>query len=297
MGGSSFLFQGMERWSGRYHISPHLFVASILALLTPVGLAAVLTAMVRPWGKAFFKQEEPSMRRKRFFSLLPVILPLSVFFCFSFIKPPKLHWTGPVWLSILPLLSHALVMSTRTVASGWYVIFSARVWKPTAVCLLLVYGGLMYFVLIGAPGFSRVLGIDKVPVAWEEIGDEFGTVEKQIEYQTGTIPLIVGMDLYQLSAQLSFYLPDTMSERVAGRHLFGKKSLMWNYWGSKKNETGQTILVIDYHPDSLSNGRLEQYFDKLGPIEYKDIRKNGKLSGRLYYRVGYGYRDTRSYKK
>ena len=43
--------------------------------------------------------------------------------------------------------------------------------------------------------------------------------------------------------------------------------------------------------DNLSDDKLAKYFERLGPIGYRDIRKNGQLSGRLYYRVGYGYRD------
>ena len=150
----------------------------------------------------------------------------------------------------------------------------------------------MYYVLIGTPGFSHLLGMKRVPVAWEQMGAEFGALEKQVESETGKQPLIVGMDLYPLSAELSFYLPDPdAAKRVSGRHLFGKKSLMWKYWHPVSDAYGKTVIVIDYRAGNLSDDKLAKYFERLGSIGYRDIRKNGQLSGRLYYRVGYGYRD------
>jgi dolichol-phosphate mannosyltransferase len=292
-GWASFAFQGVERWSGGIHASPHLFIGSIMALLTPVGLTAVLGVMVRRWAGPLMTSAESGEKRKRLFTILFTFAPLSVFFCASLYKAPRLHWTGPVWLSILPLIASVTVASTRSAAAGWFVRFSAKVWKPTAVCLLLIYGGFMYYVLVGTPGLSRVLDIQQLPVAWEEIGDEFGALEKQVESETGSKPLIVGMDLYQLSAQFSFYLPDPdASKRVSGRHLFGRKSLMWNYWHPASTASGRTIIVIGYDAEMLSDGRLTKYFEKLGPIGYRDVTKNGRISGRLYYRVGYHYRGS-----
>jgi dolichol-phosphate mannosyltransferase len=291
-GWASFVFQGVERWSSSTQISPHVFVASVLLLLTPIGLIGALGVMIRRWAAPLIMQEGSSPNRKRFFTILFTLVPLSVFFCSSLYKAPRLHWTGPVWLSILPLIASAIVVSTRSAATGWFVRFNARLWKPTAVCLLLMYGGFMYYVLIGTPGLSHLLGMKRVPVAWEEMGAEFGALEKQIESETGKKPLIVGMDLYPLSAELSFYLPDPdAAKRVSGRHLFGRRSLMWKYWHPASGAYGKTVIAVDYRADSLSDDKLAKYFERLGPIGYRDIRKNGQLSGRLYYRVGYDYRD------
>jgi dolichol-phosphate mannosyltransferase len=291
-GWASFAFQGVDRWSGSTRVSPHLFVGSVLALLTPIGLIGALGVMIRRWAAPATIREGSGPNRKRSFTILLTLVPLSVFFCASLYKAPRVHWTGPVWLSILPLIASAVVVSMRSTASDWFVRFNVRFWKPTAVCLLLIYGGVMYYTLIGTPGLSPLLGM-KMPVAWEEMGAEFGPLEKQIESETGMKPLVVGMDLYQLSAELSFYLPDAdASRRVSGEHLFGRKSLMWKYWHPALGAVGATIIVIDHHAQSLADDRLMKYFERLGPLLFKDIKKNGRPLGRLYYRVGYGYREV-----
>jgi dolichol-phosphate mannosyltransferase len=147
----------------------------------------------------------------------------------------------------------------------------------------------MYYLLLGTPGLAHILEM-KLPVAWKEMGNELGALEKQVESETGKKPLIVGMDRYQLSAELSFYLPLDASKSVSGRHLFGRKSLMWSYWYPVSGASDKTIILIDYHADSLSDDKLTKYFERMGPIGHRDARKNGRLAGRLYYRVGYGYR-------
>jgi dolichol-phosphate mannosyltransferase len=292
-GWASFAFQGVERWSGSSHVSPHLLIASALVLLTPIGFIAALGVGVRRWLFPLDRGKRALPDRGRVFTLLFTAVPLSVFLLSSFAKAPRLHWTGPVWLSILPLIATAVVMNLGTAVSGWLARFNARVWKPTVVCLLLIYAGFMYYTLVGAPGLSQILAM-KTPVAWEETGSNLAELEKQVESETGTKPLMVGMDLYQLSAELSFYLPKLYaSENVFGRHLFGRRSLMWEYWHPTSAASGKTIIVVDYHADSLSDERLAAYFEKMGTIAYRDIRKNGRLSGRLYYRVGYNYRDKR----
>lgn len=287
---ASFAFQGVERWKGSSHVSTHLFIASILVLLTPIGFIAAVGAMIQRWAAPL--QEGSNPKRKRLFMILFTLLPLSVFFCSSFVKAPRVHWTGPVWLSILPMIASAVVVSTRGMAAGWFARFNVDFWRPTAVCLLLIYGGLMYYVLLGNPGLSCLLGIRRVPVAWEEVGSEVGTMERQVQAETGKKPLVAGMDLYPLSAELSFYLPDPDAmNRVTGRHLFGKRSLMWNYWYPASRAYGKTVILVDDDTNSLSNYRLTRYFERLGPIGHRNIEKNGHLSGSLYYRVGYGYRD------
>ncbi len=147
----------------------------------------------------------------------------------------------------------------------------------------------MYYIQIGTPGLSHVLAI-KLPVAWEEMGNALGTIERKVNSETGEEPLIVGMDLYPLSAELSFYLPDLDTQkRVSGRHLFGRKSLMWNHWYPVSTAHNKTIIIVDHHKNSLSDDKLTKYFKRLGPVGHEDITKNGRPAGRFYYRIGYGY--------
>jgi dolichol-phosphate mannosyltransferase len=199
-----------------------------------------------------------------------------------------------VWLPILPLVANAVATSTGMVSSGWLERFSVRAWKPTVVCLLLIYGGFMYYLLVGAPGLPPALAL-KVPVAWKEAGVQLAALEERIESETGKRPLVAGMDQYQISAQLAFYIPDPYAQnRISGRHLFGRNSLMWNHWYPASGASGKTIIVVSDHTDNLSDGRLAKYFESIGPVCSMDIEINRRPAARLYYRVGYGYKGTGS---
>jgi dolichol-phosphate mannosyltransferase len=132
----------------------------------------------------------------------------------------------------------------------------------------------------------------RLPVAWREMGEAVETVKRQIEKETGETPVVVGMDPYYISSELSFYLyDDNRAGRISGQHLFGSKSLMWKYWVPASAVTGRAIMLIGFQPGQLSDKILEGSFERLAPIDYRLIKKDGRVVGKFYYRMGYGYGD------
>jgi hypothetical protein len=69
------------------------------------------------------------------------------------------------------------------------------------------------------------------------------------------------------------------------------KSVMWKHWVPASGVTGKAIMMIAFKPGPLSTTSLDGHFERLGPIDYQPIKKNERVVGGFYYRMGYAYRD------
>jgi dolichol-phosphate mannosyltransferase len=288
---ASFVFQGARRWSGTPKISLHLLIGSVFVILTPVGVIGGIGALMPRGMKTSLFRRETRPNRQWLFSILFTVIPLSVFILHSLSQAPKLNWTAPIWLALLPLMGFNLLAEGRRLIAHRLEQFCTKAWRPTMVLLLLFYGGGLYYLYAGLPGLSPIKAM-KLPVAWREMGKEVQTLKEQVRTETRNDPVIVGLDLYFISSELSFYLPGgNIPGHVSGQHLFGRKSVMWSRWVPISAVTGKAVMLIDFEPVRLSARPLEYYFERLGPVDYRWIRKNGRVVGRFYYRMGYGFHD------
>lgn len=286
---ASFAFQGSRRWSGESEFSLHLLVGSALALLTPIGFVGVVAALMPRWagGPALPGGDTPRDPR-RLFTLVFTLVPLAVFVLHSLQDEPKLNWTGPVWLAVLPLLAWSMVPQ-RGRAAHWLTSFGQSLWRPTLVTAILIYGGGMYYLLLGLPGLPSVAGT-AIPVAWEEMAQAVERIDIQLETETGEEPLIVGMNKYFISSQHAFYDPDHDGvEETSGRHLFGKNSLMWAYWKPAAAAIGKNVVLVAFERNELFSPAIDDHFARVSGVTTQAIEKNGRVVGHFYYRVGYNY--------
>ncbi|MBP1696397.1 MAG: glycosyltransferase [Deltaproteobacteria bacterium] len=288
---ASFVFQGARRWSGRPEISLHLLIGSVFVILTPVGVLGAIGALIPRGLKTSFFRRETGPNRQWLFSILLTVIPVSVFILHSLRNASKLTWTAPIWLALLPLMGFNLFAEAGHSIAHRMEQFCAKAWRPTMVLLLLFYGGGLYYLYAGLPGLPPIKAM-KLPVAWREMGKEVETLRQQVRTETGSDPVIVGLDRYFISSELSFYLPGgNIPGHISGKHLFGMKSLMWRRWVPISAVTGKAVIVIYFDPAHLPNRPLEDYFERLGPVDYRWIKKNNRVVGKFYYRMGYGYRD------
>ncbi len=287
----SFAFQGTRRWSGPFNFSLHHLLANVAVLLTPVGVIGLIGTLAPEWLKTCLSQKEIRPHRQWLFSLLFAFIPFSVFLFYSLQDKPKLNWTGPVWLAVLPILAYSIFAGTGNQLTDRFARFSVKLWRPTIVILLLFFGGGLYYLYTGLPGLPPVENMS-LPVAWKEMGKEVQTLKQEVRTETGNDPVIVGLGAYFISSELSFYLPGgNIPGHVSGQHLFGMRSVMWKYWAPASAVTGRAIMLIGFQPDQLSNKILEESFERLAPIDYRLIKKNARVVGKFYYRMGYGYHD------
>jgi dolichol-phosphate mannosyltransferase len=285
-GWASFILQGPQRWDGRVEFSLPFLIGSILLLLTPIGVAGVAQALFQsPTARSTSFSQLTGWQPHRLFALVFTLAPLSVFVIYSFHGEPKLNWTGPLWLAILPWVAQNMAKAQERFS------FMERLWVPTTAALLLILGGGFYYISLGLPGMGP-LSPKQLFGPWKYMGQKMDVIERKIEKETGSQPLIFGMDKNFISSELAFYddpLDLDRFQNAGGPHLFGGRSLMWEYWFPSAGQIGRTMVMVDFKRQTLSNPLLAHYFDRVSDVFQETIDKNGKTVGYFYWRVGYGY--------
>ena len=124
---------------------------------------------------------------------------------------------------------------------------------------------------------------------WRALADSVEVIKRRVQLETGSQPVIVGMDKNFISSELSFYDPDG-PENTGGAHFFGNRSLMWLFWFPRSAAVGKNVLMIDLDRKQLVQPALPQYFDAVGDVFEETLKKDGRVVGYFYWRVGYRYR-------
>jgi dolichol-phosphate mannosyltransferase len=242
---ASFAFQTARRLAEKPRFSLHKLILSVLVLLTPAGAVSLVTT---PW----------STRQRRFI-LLAVLMPLAVFFVFSLRHEVKLDWTGTLWLAAVPVLAWVVVAGSRGELSGRMSAWAGAAWPPTLVILALIYGAAFHYLVLGLPGAGYSEHIELVPVGWRSLGEQVAAIDAEVRTQSGTEPLVVGMDRYAIASEVAFYSPDRAHavSQTTSEGLFGGVGLMYERWSPAASEVGRTLLLIGFKPEDLTGPRVE----------------------------------------
>lgn len=290
-GWASFRMQGPNRWSNDPEFSPHFLLASLLLVLTPIGLLAVGKLLLPRNGAGSASAQEADKPRKQYLWLINfTLVPLLVFVIYSLQNDAKLHWTGPALLAAIPLLAADMVPRVGEV-TGSLTRLVRRAWMPTFVVLILTYGAMFYYFSLGLPGSpmtsTRAFG------AWRLLAARVGQIEKIIEAKTESEPIIVGMDKYNISSETSFYDHTDRDApwNTGGPHFFGGRSVMWEYWLPQSAAIGRNFLMVDFEHKRLAHPKLSRHFERVSDIFKETLEKDGRVAGHFYWRVGYGYHD------
>ena len=301
---ASFAFQSVRRLAKAPEFGlPHLVGAMIL-LLTPLGLvAAVIALLPRRWGGSNLDGlcaavgSGVTSGRRRLFAAVFTFVPLSVFLLFSLRHEPKLNWAGPLWLAAVPLLAWQMAPSAGACRAGQQA-WGGRIWQAVIVASVLAYGVFFHYLTLGLPGIPYPR--DFSMVGWSDLGRQVEALEEKLEHKTGVEPLVVGLDKYRIASQLAFYRTRDESEsnghkpegvlQTAGQHLFGGSSLMYERWFPIDQQAGRTMILVDDELEDLQRRSLARSFERLSPIHPLDVHAGSQITGRFYYRIGYGYR-------
>lgn len=294
----SFVFQTTHRLNKSPGFSLHLLIGSVLLLITPLGALAVTQAIFAPrsWSDDVDVSKSAALRC-RLFIFAFTLVPLSVFVLFSIRHQPKLNWTGPIWLAILPVLARQF-----SPAGGLPTFrlntFTQRLWVLMFAAMMVIYGGILHYAGIGLPGVPYRMNTVH-PVAWEEMGEKVEQIEDEIEAKTGEEPLVVGMDKYFIASEMAFYRRDRMKdvhegiEHTCSRNLFGRDGLMYEWWFPGDGQVGRTLVLVSTDTDNLSDDKIAKRVRHLSSVQEVGIMKNGAPAGRFFYRIGYGYLGER----
>jgi dolichol-phosphate mannosyltransferase len=283
---ASFAFQTSRRLAETPQFALHKLIGSIIVLITPTGLLAVIAAtLVRP------ADETPDAARRRRLFNLAIFIPVSVFALFSLRHEVKLDWTGASWAAALPAM--ALVMVNSDARMGRFATWIRSAWMPTIVVMLLIYGAGLQYLVLGLPGLGYDKHIEAIPVGWRDLSAHVIETANAYGRETGTKPLIVGMDRYAIASELAFYggAHTATGLQTANSHLFGGMGLMYGQWLPPKSQDGRNLLLVAWSPGELDDKFIHARVERLGPIEDDVLMHDGVLIRHYYHRMAFNYRS------
>jgi dolichol-phosphate mannosyltransferase len=286
---ASFAFQTSRRLAELPRFALHKLIGSALVLLTPLGVLALTDAFTRRGAGDAGTDEELRGRR---FVRLALLIPLAVFAVFSLRHEVKLDWTGAPWVAALPILAAGMCSNGSGVSGLRRWLRTA--WMPTLTAMLLIYGAGLHYLALGLPGLGYGKHIELVPVGWRDFSRRVVATAAQSRDETGSEPLIVGMDRYVIASELAFYGAEVTHSPVdtSSFHLFGGLGLMYERWMPAASQEGRNMLLVAWDPRDLSGASVESHAERLGPVKDDVIIRDGEAVRHYYYRLAYGYRSV-----
>jgi dolichol-phosphate mannosyltransferase len=309
---ASFAFQTEGRFGSGSRFSLHRLLANMLVVATPLPFMALPLLFVKRWTDDATQIPEPehAQARNRLFVACFVFVPLAVFAWDALKHLPRLNWTGPIWLATLPMVGWAIVHAAASAIRGLGT--AMRITAPHLLGGLLAFYALCaYYFVVGFPGIGYPASL-AAAMGWPEAARQLSMVQRELARETGAVPVVVGMDSYQIASMLSFYgTPQYLAAGDSGTpaevqplrptamgELFGGEGLMFAYWYPPRQFAGRDFIMLARHPSELTDGRLTPYFRSLDPKVHPLplISTNvGGIRNRIdsyFYRVGYGYRPA-----
>ncbi len=298
----SFEFQTTKRLAGSLNFDLHILLLSALVLLTPTGLAAA--ALVASQSIIQRPAPERVLRGHRLL-ILTVALPLLVFLFFSLFRQTKLNWTAPLWLGALPCISTYLVLNrfwSSPPQSGFVRRLRAKIamaWPATLVGVLLLFGALFHFTVLGLPGIGYhpdLLGIHvPIGVGMADLARNVDELEQRFERDTGVKPFTVCVDSNRVASWIAFYRAKRAQPRSAaavpiivhdttGGHPFGDNSRMYRLWHPLANlDQDRPVLLIGVKKSHLMKPEVTTRTIPVTPVKEMVINKNAKRVTSYFY--------------
>ena len=282
---ASFAFQSTRLLDDGYDFSVHNLIIHMMIMLTPVGLLAA--------GYALFSQgnhEDKTINdRRRLFVQVFTGLPLFIFFALSTFDLPKFHWTGPIWLAILPTIAWMIGQTDQL--KGIAKRLQAA-WQPTIIVSIFAYALVLHYLVLGIPGVPYPHLITK-HYYWRETTAEIEQIAQEVRKKTGKEPIIVGMSKWSIASALSFYTHDNPNLDIRSRNLFGDSGAMYGYWHPSQSPTDRPIIQVgmkSMHLDQTHQGdNIIHMLKKPGATEYRMIERHGVSVRQVYYRISEGF--------
>ena len=281
---ASFAFQTSRRLAETPQFALHKLIGSIIVLITPTGLLAVIAALL---ARHAGEEAPDAMRRRRLLNLA-ILVPVSVIVVFSLRHEVKLDWTGAPWTAALPAMAY--IMANQELRTG----FARRIraaWMPTVLVMLLIYGAGLHYLVLGLPGVGYDKHIEAIPVGWRDLSAHIIDTANAYRRESGTEPLVVGMDRYAIASELSFYggAHTATGFPTANSHLFGGMGLMYGLWVPPASQDGRNLLLVAWSPGELDDQFIRARVERLGPIEDDALMRDGVLIRHYYHRMAFNY--------
>jgi hypothetical protein len=141
--------------------------------------------------------------------------------------------------------------------------------------------------------FHLALVIPFVPVnksftGWRELGKTVEREKATIETEKDKTTFILGMDRYNITSELAFYMQDF--EDVFSRKLLGKNALGFEFWDLRVPRPGSNALAVDADEFFPDIALLRQHFMRVDEqVTVVPIVRRGKIVRRFYFVRCYDY--------
>lgn len=285
----SFAFQTSRRLAETPQFALHKLIGSIIVLITPTGIVALIAVLLRRRADAAFGTDAARCWR---FVRLAIVIPLAVIVAFSLRHEVKLDWTGALMTAALPALACTMIATDATVQGFAKKLRGA--WMPTLVMLLLVYGIGLHYLVLGLPGAGYGKHIEVVPVGWRELSARILGLADTYQRVNGTALLIVGMDRYAIASELAFYGGAQRPTRLetANSYLFGGMGLMYSLWVPPPPQQHRNLLLVAFSPQELEDKSVTAQVSDFGPIVDEVLARDGVIIRHYYHRLAFDYRPV-----
>ena len=305
---ASFFYQSRDRITEPFEFSMPYFIFSIILILTPTGFLSAIAILLHK--KAVTSRNEiivedaiyKVMNRSYVLLMTLTFFPIAVFLALSVFRETKFHWTAPCWLGIVPYIALITNQSWQS-SSSKLIEWSRRAWPATIMTCLICYGAALHYLSLGFPGipYSKNLYL----LGWQGFGREIETLVEQIERETHEKVLVVGMDRNRIASGLAFYRTKAIEApnkqidhepafQTSSWHLFGGRSLMYEYWFPTEEQNNKTLLLVSRSIANLTRNDVYSRIQQAGDIKEIKLSKNGKPVGHYYYRLVNGYQNQQA---
>jgi len=283
---SSFLFQTTRRLDKSTEFSTHYLLLHLIILLSPFILMFIVNAykhLSSLLGENIKQSSELKTYHQYF--IIFTLVPLAVYMYFSLTHYPRFHWTAPIWLIAIPLMSYALSPTSSFVNKALFT----KLTLYTAAALCLIYGGLLHYAALGLPIKTSTHITNHY--FWKQTATELNTIEKKLAKETGQKPLIVGLSKWSIASSLRFYDSDKQVNNIVSRNTVGRTASMYEQWTIPSNWHGHPVIFVAFNEKELNTPEITRHAINLRPTGNIDIHSNNNKLRELHYRIAEQYQS------
>ncbi len=278
---ASFAFQSTRLLDDGFNFSVHNLIVYMMIMLTPIGL---ITASYAFFSNGNCRNDTFEGRRRLFVQIFTGV-PLLIFLTLSTFDLPKFHWTGPIWLAILPTIAWMIVQTNHFSPMGKHL---QSAWQPTIITCIFAYALVLHYLVLGIPGVPYPPQLTK-HYYWRQTAAEIEKIVEAVKNKTEKEPIVVGMSKWSVASALTFYTQKSIHMDIRSRNLFGGSGAMYDYWHPSQPPTNRPIIQVGMKPihlDQTHNGDdIRLMLKQPGAIEHQVIENYGKPVRPVYYRV------------
>jgi dolichol-phosphate mannosyltransferase len=210
---------------------------------------------------------------------------LPLFFLFvaaSFKTEIHVNWTAPAFLS-LALGAGAIAIDGLDSADA----ARAKRWRIGAgVVIALSVVAIILGHMSLAWGRPKLFAYTHAG-GWRALAKEVGGARGEFAHQTGQPPFVLGMDKYNIAAELGFYLQQP--EECVNMYALGARGLGFRYWTDLRKFEGRPAIVVLLKPRDESMEELRRHFDQVDEPVSLPLHGHGARNRKVYLAHCRGY--------